>query len=162
MRVEPRTLFTAALAIGLAAAIYTARDWPVETRMLPWALGIPGFLMALIQLLLDLGGQGRTHETAAADLIDLPTDTTLPPDIVTRRASIFFGWFLGLIGGVWLFGFFIAVPLFVCLYLLLRAQEKWWSALLYTGLTLGFLWLVFDRILRVLWPQGAMFVWLGF
>jgi len=36
MRIDPRAAFTIALAAGLAAAIYTARDWPVETRMLPW------------------------------------------------------------------------------------------------------------------------------
>ena len=162
MRVETRTLFTAVLATGLAVAIYTARDWPFETRMLPWALGIPGLLMTLIQLLLDLRGAGRDEESVPADLIDLPSDTSLSPEIVARRASTFFGWFLGLIAGVWLFGFFIAVPAFVCLYLLLRAQERWWSALIYTGLTLAFLWLVFDRILRVLWPQGAVLFWLGF
>ena len=124
--------------------------------------GVPGFLLALIQLTLDLVARGRTEETRATDLIDLPTDRSLPPEVVMRRVSAFYGWFLGLVAGVWLFGFFIAVPVFVFLFLLLRAQEKCWSALIYTGATLGFLWLVFEKILRVLWPQGAVLVWLGF
>ncbi|MDE0032197.1 MAG: tripartite tricarboxylate transporter TctB family protein [Deltaproteobacteria bacterium] len=162
MRIDPRAAFTIALAAGLAAAIYTARDWPVETRMLPWVLGIPGLLLALVQLALDIRARGTTEETAAADLIDLPADRSLPPKVVMRRVSAFYGWFLGLIAGVWLFGFFIAVPVFVFFFLLLRAGEKWWSAAIYTGATLGFLWLVFERILRVLWPQGAVLVWLGF
>ena len=161
MKLSTQALFTTALAAGLAAAIYTARDWPVETRLLPWVVGVPGFLLALIQLTLDLVARGRTEETRATDLIDLPTDRSLPPEVVMRRVSAFYGWFLGLVAGVWLFGFFIAVPAFVFLYLLLRAQEKWWSALIYTGATLGFLWLVFEEILRVLWPQGAVLVWLG-
>ena len=161
MRVDTRALFTTTLAVGLAVAVYTAKDWPVETRMLPWVLGIPGLLLALIQLTLDLRARGRIEETVAADLIDLPADRSLPPDVVMRRASAFYGWFLGLIAGVWLFGFFIAVPVFVFLYLFLRAQEKWWSALIYTAAILAFLWLVFERILRVLWPQGAVLMWLG-
>ena len=162
MRVETRALFTIALAAGLAAAIYTARDWPVETRLLPWVVGIPGLSLALIQLALDFRTRGRAEETVAADLIDLPTDTSLPSEVVMRRVSAFYGWFLGLVSGVWLFGFFIAVPVFVFFYLLIRAREKWWSALIYTGATLAFLWLVFDRILHVLWPQGAVLVWMGF
>ena len=162
MKLSTQALFTTALAAGLAAAIYTARDWPVETRLLPWVVGVPGFLLALIQLTLDLVARGRTEETRATDLIDLPTDRSLPPEVVMRRVSAFYGWFLGLVAGVWLFGFFIAVPVFVFFYLLFRAQEKWWSALIYTGATLGFLWLVFERILRVLWPQGAVLVWMGF
>lgn len=162
MRVDTRALFTTTLAVGLAVAIYTARDWPVETRLLPWVLGIPGLLLALVQLTLDLRTRGRNEETKAADLIDLPADRSLPPDVVMRRVSAFYGWFLGLIAGVWLFGFFIAVPVFVFLYLFARAQEKWWSALIYTAVILAFLWLVFERILRVLWPQGAVLRWLGF
>ena len=161
MKINARALFTTVLAAGLAAGIYTAKDWPVETRLLPWVVGVPGLLLALIQLTLDLVARGRTEETPATDLIDLPTDRSLPPEVVMRRVSAFYGWFLGLVAGVWLFGFFIAVPAFVFLYLLLRAQEKWWSALIYTGATLGFLWLVFEEILRVLWPQGAVLFWLG-
>ena len=161
MKINARALFTTVLAAGLAAGIYTAKDWPVETRLLPWVVGVPGLLLALIQLTLDLVARGRTEETPATDLIDLPTDRSLPPEVVMRRVSAFYGWFLGLVAGVWLFGFFIAVPAFVFLYLLLRAQEKWWSALIYTGATVGFLWLVFEEILRVLWPQGAVLFWLG-
>lgn len=161
MKINARALFTTVLAAGLAAGIYTAKDWPVETRLLPWVVGIPGLLLALIQLTLDLVARGRTEETRATDLIDLPTDRSLPPEVVMRRVSTFYGWFLGLVAGVWLFGFFIAIPVFVFLFLLLRAREKWWSALIYTGATLGFLWLVFEEILRVLWPQGAVLFWLG-
>ena len=162
MRVNTQALFTAALAAGVAAGIYTAKDWPVETRLLPWVVGTPGLLLALIQLALDLRARGAVEETRAADLIDLPTDRSLSPEVVIRRVSVFYGCFLGLIAGVWLFGFFIAVPVFVFLYLLLRAHEKWWGALIYTAATLGFLWLVFDEILHVLWPQGAVLVWMGF
>ena len=39
MRVNTQVLFTAALAAGLAVGIYTAKDWPVETRLLPWVVG---------------------------------------------------------------------------------------------------------------------------
>ena len=112
MKINARALFTTVLAAGLAAGIYTAKDWPVETRLLPWVVGVPGLLLALIQLTLDLVARSRTEETPVTDLIDLPTDRSLPPEVVMRRVSAFYGWFLGLVAGVWLFGFFIRRPCF--------------------------------------------------
>ena len=67
-----------------------------------------------------------------------------------------FGWILGLLVAVSLIGFPIAIALFVFAYLVIRSKEKWWQAALTSAILVAALYLFFDSVLHVVWPEGML------
>jgi hypothetical protein len=67
---------------------------------------------------------------------------------------------VGLPVAIWLLGFTIAIPLTTFFYLV-TAREKWPLSVVLTVLTWGFVYGLFDRLLRVPFPEAQLFLWLG-
>ena len=152
MRFRARFLFTLSIVAVSAYAVIAAKDWPLGTRLFPWVIGIPVFVLALAQLAVEFYQSRRTRNSAKEDTGDLQIDLNMSSLLVARKAGNFFAWLLGFFFCIWIFGFFVAVPLYGFLYLKLQAKEGWWLSL---ALTLGvFVFFVglFDHILHVPWP----------
>ncbi len=61
------------------------------------------------------------------------------------------GWILGFAFGIYLFGFFVAIPVFLIAYLKSR-QRSWTITLSLTIVTTLFVWIVFELLLSAdLW-----------
>ncbi len=156
MRFQARILFTIFVVVISFYAVFTSRNWPLGTGLFPWFIGIPVFVLALVQLALDLYRASRPEDGKNTETGDLQVDWSLDNRIVARKAMNYFGWLLGLFFGVWLFGFFISIPLFSLFYLRFQAGEGW---ILSTSLTLGacvFLVGLFDQLLHIAWPQPLL------
>jgi hypothetical protein len=157
MRFTPITLFTLSMAVVFFLAVYTARGWPLGSRLFPWSVGIGMLVLTLVQLAVEIyrsaksGSPGKHSGTG-----DLEVDWTLGTWLIIRRSSIFFGWFVGVILGIWLLGFFITIPLFAFLYLRIQAGEGWRVSLLLTLAAFLFLIGIFDQVLHVPWPNPLL------
>jgi hypothetical protein len=153
-------VFTLVLLTIIVAAMVAALDWPYSARLAPLAVGVPA---ALLCLMLALRGAWRVMTGAAPEenrrVMDLRADRTIDPRVFAVRASLMFAWIFGFAAAIWLVGFVPSVPVFVFLYMLLQAKEKWWSALLYGAGMFAFMVLVFHVILHVAWMRGQ-FPWL--
>jgi len=57
---------------------------------------------------------------------------------------------------VTLIGFPIAIALFVFAYLFWQSKEKWWVAALTAAVLVALLYLFFDSVLHVVWPEGVL------
>ncbi len=57
---------------------------------------------------------------------------------------------------IWIAGFPVAMVGFALLYLRFRSGEKWWVAIATTTVMIGLLFLVFDGLLNVIWPEGLI------
>lgn len=152
MRFHPRMLFTLSVIIVAAYAVYTAREWPLGTRLFPWVVGIPVLVLSLVQVALEIYQARRPGKQAKRDTGDLQVDWSMSTGVVARRAADYFGWLLGLFLGIWIFGFFLTIPIYAFLYMKLQAKEGWMASL---ALTLGvFIFFIglFDQILHIPWP----------
>lgn len=152
MRFRARMLFTLSIAALSAYAVITAKDWPLGTRLFPWIVGIPVFLLSVVQLGIELYQTRHMGNPVKEDTGDLQIDLSMSSMVVARKAGNFFAWLLGFFFCIWIFGFFVAVPLYGFLYLKFQAKEGW---LLSLALTLGgFIFFVglFDRFLHLPWP----------
>ena len=152
MRYRARMLFTLSVVAVSACAVILAKDWPLGTRLFPWVIGIPVFLLSLVQLAIEFSQTRRIGNPVKEDTGDLQVDLGMNSLLVARKAGNFFAWLLGFFFFIWAFGFFVAVPLYGFLYLKLQAKEGWWLSL---ALTLGvFVFFVglFDHILHLPWP----------
>ncbi len=158
-------VFTLAILLLVLTGVVTARGWPPQARLFPLVIGVAAAGMCAAQLFLDLF---RVPVPGAGRVMDLEADRGVPGRVIARRAADIFGWILGLLASIWLIGFLPSVPLFMLLYLALRAHAGWRLSLGYTALALAVLVGIFHYTLHIPWPQGvvdapqeALLQWLG-
>lgn len=169
LKLTPSAVFTLAILGLFVFGVFTASSWSYQTRMFPWAIGIPaaGFCLAQFAIELWRARMPATEEDSTG-IMDLPVDRTVPVSLVIRRAANMFGWLFGLFAGVWFLGFLIAVPIFVALYLALQARENWRVTAVSTGGVTLFMLGLFHYVLHVpwidgavAWPQEMLIAWIG-
>jgi len=84
-----------------------AWSFPPEARLLPLVVGIPGTVMALAQVVLDLRRRPSPK-----------------PDTPWRREAAYLAWFATLVGAVVVLGFLSAAPLWVFAFLRRARGER--------------------------------------
>ncbi len=89
----------------------------------------------------------ETLQVVAADRTDAST-----PRI--HREMVFFGYFIGLVPGVLLFGFWLTIPVFLVIFLRLHERQNWRFVLALTGATWLIVYSIFDRLLSIILHQG--------
>lgn len=126
-------LFVSAVGIAL---IY----FPAGARMLPLVVGIPGVILAAIQLVSELrrtDGKRTTPEVRAGEI----------------RMVIWFAVFAAVI---FLLGFIYGSPLLIAAYLHVQAKEKWYTTLIGAALAWVILEFVFSRGIGIVLFEGII------
>ena len=131
------------------AAVY-AMQWPLRASFIIYAIASVGVPLALVQLGLNL----RTLRLMGKTSQSLSTTEPEGRDVYRRTGEIFL-WILGLSGVIFLVGYRIALPLFGFLYSR-NYGAGWKISLLIAFLAGGFLLLVFDQMLHVIWPTPLL------
>ena len=149
-----RASFILALAImGLAGyGVIAAWSWPWKAALFPLAIGIPLFCLAAAEALWVLFGRTERTESREFQLSE-----HLPPRETLRRSGIGAAWIIGFFAAILLFGFNIAVALFVFAYLRFQGRESWLFSAVSTALAWGAFYFLFDRLLHVPFPAGWLF-----
>lgn len=156
-RVSWGTMFTGALVVVLAWALWMSRGFGVRAGLFPWAIGCPVLALAIVQLVFDLRGRGGSH-----GMVSVGTEEeALPPGVTYRRTASIASWTLGFFGALWLLGISIAVPAMTFLYLKVGAGERWPISLVVTAGLWLFLYGLFMYALQIPFPEGLLFGWLG-
>jgi hypothetical protein len=160
------TLFMLVIFVTMVAV---ASRYPAGARFMPFVLGFPAIALCLLQLFLDARERhlakvdtrtelekaeeeisrvvGRPMHFDVGDIL-LP-DQGLEPGEQLRREMIAWGYFLGLILGIILFGFHISVPVFLVLFLRYRAEASWRMTLGLTAIATFILFFAFERVLHI-------------
>ena len=129
--------------------IVAAWSWPWKAALFPLAIGIPLFGLAAIEALWTLFGS-----TARTETKDFQLSEHVPPRETLRRTGIAAAWILGFFAAILLFGFPIAVAVFVFAYLKFQGGESWLFSLVFTAATWGAFYGLFDRLLHLPFPAG--------
>ena len=165
-KLDPSFWLALFFALILALLVGTAARFDRDTRLFPWAIGIPALALAVRQLLVDwrnAGGHGDQGEaTSYAGVLDIPVDRSIPSEVMLRHTLKTAGWIVAFACAIWLLGFLVSIPLFVFLYLIHEAQAPKLVGLVITGLTLLFVWGMFDQLMHLAWPEAALFTMLRF
>jgi hypothetical protein len=170
------SVLTVVMLAIFTTAVTLASGYPEGARFMPFIVGIPGIALCLVQLVLDarerrLGtaaeddaGDFQKAEARISRMAGRPVDfeiahQTLPGaadggQTSAGRELAMWAYFLGLIGGVLVFGFWVTIPVFLVVFLRFQAQARWRTALL-LGLGGGLiLFAVFEKGLRVSLHRG--------
>ncbi len=160
MKLRPQVLLSLVVAIFFIVFAYQAKDWRLQARLYPWAIGIPMLILAVLQVVLDLKGVGPKQGANAAP-VDMQLAARADPAVARRRTINIFSWIVGYLVAVWLLGFGYCVPLIVFLYLKVQSRESWLLSVALAAIAWIFFYGLFDRLLHIPFPDGELFNWLG-
>jgi len=132
-----------------AVMVGIASRYPPESRFMPYVVGIPAIVFCLMQLFLDFREQFKQRVKKPGG--SAASASEAPP---VRRELAMWAYFLGLVGGVLLFGFLIAIPVFVFVFLRHWANTSWRFAFGLTAIGCSVFYLVFIQGLGIVPHTG--------
>jgi Tripartite tricarboxylate transporter TctB family len=138
-----------ALGLQPIAALFPT-GWGSRSGLFPLVVGLPVFLMAIAQLVLDIQGKGASVSG------DGTMTAELAPEVVRQRSIVILGTIVGFALAIWLFGFIVAVPLVTFLFLKVASHESWALSL---GLSLAsglMFYMLFIYWLNIPAPPGLL------
>jgi Tripartite tricarboxylate transporter TctB family len=169
------SFMTVLMLVIFTGMVLVASTYPPGARFMPFVIGFPAIALCLLQLFLDarerrLARQGAVVGAGPSEIekaeaqvsraagrpihfdvgeILLPASANIEPREQLRREAISWAYFIALIIGVILFGFHIAVPVFLLLFLRYRAETSWKVAIGGTLLASVVLFFAFEYVLRI-------------
>ena len=171
--VRPADLVITLMFLVLFAGAYLlAEQWPFRAAFFPQLLAMLGVGFAVLKLI----GLGVTAVRARKAPADAPVVATAPGGEIGlvseeeeedesleyvfatagRNAwAAAIGWWAFFFLALWLFGVFIAVPLFSFLYLKFSGKSSWLGAALYAIIGASILYIAFERLLTIPMPEGV-------
>ncbi len=161
MKFRPQFFFTLLILIFFIVFVYEAREWRLQARLYPWAIGIPMIFLALLYLVLDLRGKTKSSSSSGDAPVDFQFTQTMDSAVARRRTLTIFSWIFGFLIAIWLLGFSLAIAALVFFYLKVQSRERWIISLVLTGAAWLSFWALFDRLLHLPFPDGQLFIWLG-
>lgn len=144
-------IFTLAVIVLLALALWQSRNFGFRAGLFPWVIGTPTLLLILLQLGRDLRGQKSKKDDHG-----ISDEEATDPALVRQRTISIILWTVGSFLLVWFLGFSIAVPLIIALYLKLAGKESWLMTAMVTFFSWLFFWGLFEKLLNVPFPQGLL------
>ena len=148
------------MLVFFAFFVWEAREWRLQARLYPLAIGIPMLVLALVQLVLTLKGTDKKAAPSDAP-VDFQFGQAMDSALARRRTLNIFSWIFGFLAGIWLLGFSLAVPAMVFLYLKVQSREALMLSLGLTGAAWLLFWGLFERLLRLPFPEAQLFVWMA-
>ncbi|MGH7871495.1 MAG: tripartite tricarboxylate transporter TctB family protein [Candidatus Binatia bacterium] len=163
MKIRPAALFSFCALVFFCVFVYLAQDWRMQARLYPWVIGIPMLILALIQVVFDLKGvkAKQPDDGAPPTPMDFQFTQDVEPAVAKKRAITMFSWLLGFFFAILLLGFPIAIALMMFTYLKFQGREKWVLSIVLTTVAWIFFWALFVKLLTLPFPEGLIFVWLG-
>jgi len=164
-KLDPSFWLALFFVVVIAVWVVTAATLDRDTRLFPWIVGIPAFALALRQLVADWRGVGAKPEngepTPYPGILDISVDRTIPAEEIFRHTIRTAYWIVTFACGIWLVGFLITIPLFIFFYLINEANARKLPALIVAAGMALFVWILFDRVMHLAWPEPALFSLFG-
>jgi len=159
--INGRVAMAAVMLAIFVAMVLMAASWPEKSRLLPFVIGIPAAIMALIQLVKEI------VSPAGEDTITVIGDGETVTEIektaerdeaaaMLRQELVLIGFLVLLVVSHLLLGFWIASPLFVAVFLRLYDGASWRVVIISAAATWLTLYVVFDQLLTVSVFEGLL------
>ena len=152
MRFSGKHFVSPCLMVVAVGVMITAIKWPFKTALFPTIVSVFIFFGAMAEFLLNFFESKDIVTKQGA--VDFQLSEDIDQALATRRTLLGFAWIIGFFLLILLFGFLIAVPLMVFLFLKVQAKERWGISLLLTGLALVFFYGLFIWLLSIPFSVG--------
>lgn len=148
-------LFSALVTLSFAYGVYEATSYDFLARIFPLYVSLLLFIVALINLILEIRTQIKGEKVVGSGVGDMGTKWDIPMSVVWTRMSFYIGTILILYLGIWLIGYPLGITLYIILFYHYVAKSRWiWSFI--AGLAgFGFLTLAY-QVMNMEWPEGLI------
>lgn len=153
MRASSLAMSAVMLAIFTLMTAIAALTYPEGARFQPLIIGIPAIALCVLQLVLDLRARAATQTSTTE------TDASREKPLSPRRELRAWSWFLSLIGGVLLLGFWMTIPIFLVAFLRYEARCDWPRSAGLGIAAAAALYLLFGLVLRSSLHEGFLLAW---
>ena len=152
MKYESKTTFTLILLFVTALMIYLSFQYKKGAGIVPLVIGIPTLLFFLVHFLMETGLIKKSENTGPKESNKKEAGENLFGNECRALATIAALFFL-----IYFIGFFIAVPLFLFVFLKVRYAESWALSITLTGSVSILLYLLFVKIVKLHLYKGIFF-----
>lgn len=164
-------LFTGFFLVMIVTMLWIAKSWNFDARIVPMIIGGIGAVMVTISLLHEIFrsekakhveglAEAAEHEVEQKIHMDLDSGTGhLSKKEVIGRAALFFGYLVGFMAVMSVIGLIPTAGLFVVFFMRYEGKEPWRLTLTYAACTVGMIYVMFDQVMSVPWPQTYLGQW---
>jgi hypothetical protein len=173
------SFMTVAMLAIFVVLVAVASRYPAGARFMPFVIGIPAIILGVVQLALDARerwqrehhvGDTRSEAEKAEEKVSRMVGhhvdfkishefmagigDEMPAEEMQRREIVIWAYFLSFIAGLILFGFWVAIPIFLVVFLRFEAKSSWRMSF---GLSIGAsvaMYFFFERLFRVVLHTG--------
>jgi hypothetical protein len=160
MRNRGATFFALFFAVIFLVAVWTARSWYFTAKLFPLFAGIPGFLLAGVQIWRELTGWELRHKVSEVQM-DEVYDDSMDAALRRRRTIRFFSWLVITAVAIWAFGLPLALSVSLALWVRLEAEQSWLMSFAFGFTTFLIVWGLFTKLFGLGWPPGEILRLLG-
>lgn len=151
LRPTPTAFVSGGIIVALLLALWSARSWPASATLVPFtAIGV-ALVMTGLNLVTELF---RPASVAAAEEEGEGDELTGP--LRHARAGRFIGWLVAYLVSIILIGLLPTLMIMTFLLTWVEFRERLRTAVIATVLGTGFMWICFDQIFNVRWPQSVL------
>ncbi len=158
IRFRLSTIMTLLFICVFSYVVYETWNMELQARLFPWAIGIIALLLLVWQFFAEILVPKKADDNQTGMDIDFTEEEGTRAGI--WRAVELFGWIYGFAALLWLIGFYVAIPATVFLYMVRQREDFWLTLILPTCAGLA-VWGLFDNLIHVPFPPGALYQWLG-
>lgn len=147
---NPEKVFTLFLFLLFAVLFVVTWHYAPRARLVPLVLLVPALILTGAQLRLSFHRAEAPKEKQREEEdyeLDAPFDQEMKV----------LGWFISLAVMTWLFGFLIATPLFLFIFLRGWAKESWWLSMSLSGFSTLAMYLIVEVGFRIILYRGWLF-----
>jgi Tripartite tricarboxylate transporter TctB family len=147
LSISSRVLTAAVMLAIFAGMTVIALGFPAQAQLMPLLIGVPGTLMALLQLIKELRAPAEPPPVAEA---------TFEAQREQARERKMFLWLALFLAGILAFGFLWATPVLVFAFLRFSERESWSVAAVGALGAWLVLYLVFVKLLELFLFEGLL------
>lgn len=140
-----------------AAAFLSSSDWTFAAKLMPRTVASAGLVviafMALATYMKKRSGEpiAPIRRRSEADALD-----GLPEAYVYRRIGCMALWLIATFAGIILIGLLPSLLLFMLLFMVVDGRVRWPTAIAVTGILWIGMFILFDQVLNVPWPESVL------
>lgn len=171
-RFHPAQLFTMFVIAVIASALVASTSWGLKAQIIPLIVGVAGLVASSLSLFNDMCRKPKQatpeslvdqaqHEVEQKIHMDLTSDTAfLPLREIASRALRFFLYLIAFMGVMATIGLIPTVFVFVIAFMRFEGPERWSLVIPYAAILVAFIYIAFDQVMAVPWPQTLVGSWL--
>lgn len=148
--------FNLVLLAAVGAALWLARGWPWEAKLVPYTAAYAVLIFASLNLLTELFFAPAVQHTSLAAPAHSGMDSKMAEHAPLGRSLRHFGWMICFLGVAYGIGILPGLFLLILLHSRLEFGERWRTAIISAVAVTVLSWVVFDQIFALVWPQSIL------